>query len=588
MKRITIQIGDELLDVDGESGFGLSFRNQWLDFGRDGGVRSYDISVPATRKNNRIFGFHESPSMDGVRSSARAAVTLGGVRMDGDLFVDEWSGGRYSLLFVTGYDDNFGRAPDSSIFTNTLTYDKTSFQRGGTIPDFGLYVYNNDSPAANPVIYPTANLGYLIDTIAGNLGYSVTYSSALRLQDAHAFGLVLDRMEVREDVDVTVVGHALKPTATTPAWAVTVSTGTLADAGLAVTQKTYKRGDFLVECQVWVFKALRDVTIRVPGSQGILIAKGNGNDIVMNETGHTFYNLGQRPETFDLEAGDWFSVGSWDEVHGGYFGGIRWNLAANPHGFTTDLNFTFSVERVSSSLSSYGDLLRLSQNLPDMSLEDYLTNFCLLTCQVWVPDIAAKTIEVRPLDAMLASPWQAGLVERMRLAEVGSVKKYVDGWARHNYVRCKSADYVNESCKFVRDYEQGNDYPEDERDAGTVAWNEGNWNDANGEPALFLDDIITSDSGELSGKGKLTILAESASGESARHVEVLNREGIGETFRSFIYSATTVRVTMYMKGYEFLRLNGTDGRMLTWGGRRWIVREGNWSDGAADLTLLSV
>lgn len=588
MADVVIQIGDELLDVDADSKFGLTFKNQWLDFGRDSGMRTYDVSVPATRKNNRLFQYHEMPSTDGQRTRMKAAVTVGGVRLDGHIYVDEWSGNRYSLLFITGVDVNFTTPINSSIYEDSINYDKSFLRTGGTIPNFGLYNYLNSVNPPHSRIYPTANLGYLIDTAANYLGYNVNYLSAERLQDAHAYGLILDRMEVKQSVMVRVQGHALKPNSSTPPWVVTPSSGSLADAGLTVSQKTYKRGDFGIQCQVWVIKALRDVTIRVGSGQGIIIAKGRGTDIVMNVNGLPFQHLGQQGQTFDLPAGDWFSVGSWDEVHGGFFGGIVWNYAESPHGFTTDLDFTFEVERETTTIAEFGDILRLDQNLPDMTLDDYLTNFCLLTCQVWSVDFHSKEINVRPLDGMLTNMWEVSGVERMKIAGVNSVKKYIDGWGINNVITCKSADYVNESCKFFRNFVQNNDFVDDEQVIGQVAWNEGNWVDSSGEPILFAEDITLDEDGNFSGKGNLTIIVENDPGEMARHVEVLNRQAIGEAFRAFVYDASTITLDIYMYAFDFVNLQGTDGRCVTWGGKRWVVREANWSGEVATLTLISV
>lgn len=590
MADIFIQMGDELLDVDADTSIGFEFQNHYLDFSRDSGVRTYDLDVPSTRKNDRLFSFHELANMPGLRRSVSATVGVGGILLYGRMYVDEWSGGRYSLLFVTGVDEDFSRIPDGGLFNDSLIYDKSQIRHGGPIPNFGLYDYENPTTQGIQYLYPTANLGYIIDTISANLGYSVIYLSGNHLQNAHSFGLVLDKMDVKQTIAINARGHASLSDSPTNPWTVTVQPGfSLADAGLMVSQKTYRRGDFDVEFQAQVFKALRDVSVTVPGGQTVIIAQGDGNHILGSGTP---VEIAAEGHTFDLEAGDWFTFGRPSEMHQAPFTANRWNwnLLENPRAFCVDINVNFSTTREVSQFPSVGDIVNLGQNLPELSLTDYLNNFCLLTCQIWRFNETTRKIEVFPLDDAIRNSWETATMEGLRMSSVDSVKKYIDGWARNNYVRCKSADYVNESSRFVRNYEQFNDIPEDARDIGTVAWNEGNYdNDPNtGEPIVFLDDVVLEQGGGVSGKGRLSIIVENSPAQRARHVEVLNREGIGEAFRGFVHRSSSVKVSLILRGLEFLNLSGTDGRVITWGGKRWIIREANWSNGVASVTLLSL
>ena len=81
----------------------------------------------------------------------------------------------------------------------------------------------------------------------------------------------------------------------------------------------------------------------------------------------------------------------------------------------------------------------------------------LIICAVWDIDEETKEINIHPFDEMLGSLNYFISLDDRKVTSINSIKRYIEGWSRHNYIRCESKNVQDESY-FKRDYPVENDY----------------------------------------------------------------------------------------------------------------------------------
>ena len=579
---INIDYGGNLLDVDSSTKAGFDYKSRLLE--NSGGVgRSIDLSVPATRRNCEIFAFHELEAADGVRQSVDSSLVGDGVCLAGRVYVVSHDGGRFNLMFVYGKTLGMFYTVNNHVFNDTLTVSsKTTLPRGGVVPNFGFYGYRNwlcdgDMVGTPTSLFPSANLGYVIDTLAAFEGYTVVYPDAAlgRMYDAHAYGMVLPKMTSYTQFGIDVQGSARNGfTATVQGG------GTLASAGLSLVTRRYKRGFWNENVTAWTFEAAAAMTVVFDDSNRAIVASGQGYDIMNAWNGGGCM--------FELAAGEWFTVvnfSDWSYM----FGQEKWNgSAASPHGYESDVNTSFSVN-LADGYAVEGTVLDLSMCLPDMTLKQYLDAYCDLICAAWETDAAAKEIRILPRDWMLGNLALWANLDHVKVVKVGKLRRFIEGWAQSNVVRCASADYVPEPLRFSRSYVVNNDYLEKEREVAVIPFNDGEWGyGPNGEKLAYFDDVVLDNNGEVQYKGCLSLYFENsdANSRTALHLQTVNDIGLGVPFSEFTRYAVSLEVSVVIPLYSFFELN--DRASVAWRGREWAVESATWSEGVCLLNLLSV
>lgn len=531
---IALTIGGALMDVDGDTKLGLVWDSGLF---ANGGIklsRSFGLSIPCTPNNDKVMDMSYTQDFDGVRQSAQCTIVAGGVALNGRVYLQETDGRRYELLFV--YGDLAGAA--SGMFTDKipgylvglpqlveLTGSKTDVVMGGPIPDFGFYAYHNGAAqtgtavtAANHAgMFPSANLGYLIYAAAQACGYSVVFPANPE-QSAPHFGLVLPTMNTYSETVCRVTGSAR--------YNYTDMIGNLAAAGLTINARRYKRGRFNANVTAYVIKATKSLTIKYLQSDAgtntaNVFARGQGYDLPQSWIDeHRILDFSAAE--FHLNAGEWFAIVNWSDMH---TSDARhyWKLAT---GYETAIDCTFKVLDDAGTVQ-VGEQISLADNLPDMSLAELCQAYCGLCDLLLSVDEENKVLTFIPLSQILAGSVAVDL-DALKHADVTAITRYIDGFARHNYVRCNSAEYVTEECRFVRDYPCDNDSLPDERDIVTVPFNEGNWEIGSGgaKEAVF-DDVEVGDNGSVQYRGCLSVFYEAPANEYALHVQTINDLGVG-------------------------------------------------------------
>ena len=593
-----INYGGEWLDVDAQSVGGFDFTTLWtLDSTRitEKGT-TLDLSVPATSKNTRVFNDQKLIPGDGVRRGINGMIVAGGVNITGTIYVSEYSGGRYSLMM--SYGQSFGGFKHvnyaAAFASDTMTLVASDVpQSDGVVPDFGFYDYGNETAPHTTVydrgalLFPSANLGHIIDALAASLGYTVNYPVATlgRGYQAHAYGLVLPSFGVQSfQGGADVSGSAMNGFSYT-----LTGTVTLADLGLEVAVKKRARGVTLelVDCEV--FRATKPVHISIPA---------NSNIVVFGNNSYTLYNdwEGTQGAEFDLAPGDTFSFArpdEWHKVAGEYY----WNRYKTPHAFENYLTVTFAVAR-SKSNPIPGETMRLASALPDQPLEWWLDAYCNIIFAAWTVDEATKTITVKTYgerygDA-LADAGNHISLEKEKVIAIDSVKKYVDGFAQQNHTRCDGKyENLGSVLPFDRVLEMENEYLEQSRDLAVVPFNDGGIQGGRDERFyLYLNDVRMDGEGGYTYDGVLTVFFENNTNtDGAVSLQEILNFGVGLDFndgddRYDFRRATSVSVRVLMPLFRFAEIGGET--CVSLHGHNFVVRNAKWREGVARLEMISI
>lgn len=614
---ITIQIGNSVLDVDSSTKLSLTYDSGLYKSGSVQIGYSLGLSVPSTRINDNVFNLDRVPSVDGVRHGAAALVACDGMVIPGTIYLQRYSGGRYELLFL------YGKLAKSknSLFTVSLrgnlhtgmtiaTTDKLMAADwcGRNSAPFAFVGYNNgvisngrvfgsdvttDMPANMPTIFPAVNFGWLVETACVNAGFRVVLPEYSGVADMYEYAIILDSMKHVDSaglVSVNATGSARA------GWTLNVTAAQLADLGLTMATKRYKRGAFGANVTAYVFVATRHVAIRYAAGS----VQTNTHNVFCGGEGYDW--LGAAPfsaaaRDFELEAGEWFTVVEAADMHPGIFGD-HWDLT---DGYTTAVNVTFEVD--DGDPQDYplaGETVSLDDNMPDVTLAQLLQTAAALTDSVFTIDddgvirfytMADIYNEIRLGDPLLIS------VEELPILQRGEVLRYIDGFGKVTKVDCKSADYVTEEGKYRQSYPCDNDILDDEVTLYTIPFNEGNrvlTGTGDGQYWSFRgQDVELGTNNEPSYKGKLSLIMSSSyccpsfPGGDVQHIQTaVDFGGVGDTSRANTREAVTVRVTVRLPLAVFLKLSPD--KTATWEGMTYLVRTATWSDNWCDLELVSL
>lgn len=582
---LIINYGGILLDVDDSSIGGFEKQTLW-DFGKSdtkGKGRSLDLSVPATKKNTKALNFYKLLPSGGVRRGLEGSVLCGGVSVDGTIFVTGYSGGRYNLMIA--YGRSFGGfAGNNYAFADTITYNSMDVPAtGGTIPDFGWYEYGNwFSPHASVGIiaemFPSTNLGHVITTLATAAGYTVNYPAASlgRQYQADAYGLILPSFGlqgVNHQVDVT--GSAYY------GYTSTVPGGTLADAGLEMSTAYMKRGQVPQSVKVNVFRTLRDVHVTLPANSGVVMVGGDG---------YVIYNdwNGLQGVSFRFRSGAKFALVRSNEWHTAGKNNY-WNRMEYPTAYEGNIG-TVSLQTAYGAFESpsNGDTLSLAAALPSKTLEEWLDIYCNIISGMWTVDDATKVITIKTyselITAAFANTAHHIALEDEKITEIESVKRYVDGFAQHNYTRT-----TEKQDRYTRDLQCYNDYLQQEKELAEIPVSAGDRMGSSDDSVTrtFVDDVRQDDAGAFVYNGELTLFFENnVNNEGARHIADTLNMGIGDDLQSLVYNGSSVSVRMLMPLFKFAKISELTCASLH--GRNFVVQSAKWGKGVAQLQLLDI
>lgn len=585
-RMVTITLyGGERLDTDGGTRIGLKYSGGLLGIKDGGAVRSYDLSVPATTHNNKLLQYSEIAEADGLRQSFAALMSCGGVSYEGSIYLKRWAAGRYEILFVCNAkaaDPRLGceigryfRPADSILCEKGIELDT------GSVPNFGFYPYSNNwnngrtgTQDIPPTLYPSTNLGYLIEGTANALGYGVVWHDGGSVYaDAHNYGVILQSMTPVTNTSFTVTGNA-------SSGFITPSEPSIVPYGLHYVARRFKRGLFNSNKTAHVFEATEPCRVHIDDVGANYVVRGVGKDV-----------LAEPYDCLDLEmeTGDYFTIVDASDRVRSWFGWY-WD---GQDGYETNIDTVTMDVVVETQVPVNNSTIYLQYLLPRMSLAELLDTYCLLACATWY--VEQGNIEVWTFAERLAQAVAYADLDSMGVASVGHIERYLDGFADHNLLCCATRDeWIADDVLaglspnvFFRDYRGGNDWLDKSAMYGVVPLFDGEWYEDGGHRIAFFDDITETDDGTYNYNGRLSVYFANFDGSgdwNALHISTIDAEGgVARAFADFVAQAVTVSVDVAADMRWFAGIDPVS--VMRWRGRDWIVTEASWSDGVAQLTM---
>lgn len=574
--------GGVRLDTDGGTKVGFKYEGGVMGLPKGGASRSYDLSVPATDNNCAAFNISQSAETEGVRNSTPARLACGGAVMDGRIYLKRWAGRRFELLFVYNVVDTLSDRLDEPI--NRLIQDDVviTVSKGdeldtGVIKPFGFYHYvNNLTTHGSPTIgdeltsMPSTNLRWLVEHAAATLGLGVTWNNnGSDYEQPENFGILLPTANTTSWNSYSITGSAVNGfSPAVPPW-------------LHFATRRVKRGPLGANKTAYVYEAVQPCSVRIDNV--------GDNYVVDGDTNYGRYILANPGEAFlrNLQTGESFIIVNKDERK---FMGAAWWWASN--GFEANIDPVTMMVGDIGTTAAVGGTLNLRDNLPDLTLRQLLDTYCLLTCSTWYPNAANTGIEVTTYAYRIADQSLYAELDGMKVTEVESVQRYIDGYANHNILTCKSLgeEDMAPDRHFRRDYFMDNDYLENEAQYGEIPlWDGYALDSCNpGMYSAYFDDAATDADNGVVLTPRLGIffanLYNDCDGE-ALHVSTIDAYGeVGKEFKELLSQSLTVRVRIAASLLWFAGLKPVS--VVRWRGRDYIVKDGSWGDGIAQLSLV--
>lgn len=585
---ISVYLRGVMLDTDNQTQIGFQIDNPFFTGGDNTVPHTYEFTLPDTPGNVEKLNLDKHFEMPGLRHRDPAMLTVDDKRIAGWIYLLQWTGSRYSMLFELGRPDERLSRPLKEWWqpADTLDVDKREpVQQGGTIPAFGWYSYDNGFQQGviyDPIpLFPTANLGGLLTSAATAAGYSISYPQDTYIC-ADNFGLVLPTMEVYTDNAVQLSAWVPNTAAGT---VTVVGGGTLASVGLSIVARRFKRGLFNSNKTVHTFTALRPVNIvfRAGNAPGVCVVGGKGYDFYSQDPRDMMVMPSAAACSFDLDTGDYFAVVSsseWALESITNFPRNHWKANA----YVLPVSCEFQVRSLDGQAVA-GQTLNLADNLPDLSFIELLEAYCRMCNLYYVYDHEAGHFDVQSRDVITYANTRQMAEETV--AAKGPVLRYIEGYARHNGVECRSADYVTGESRYRLGWDVDNDALEDEASVAVVPFNEGLDVVTGGSHVAKLLDVESDDNGGTTWRGVLSVIFQAPAGHDALHINTITADGgVGSVFRQVTDTASECEYRIRMPLGRFLEMRSRD----TWivRGRRCYVRTASWSGGFATMRLVEV
>lgn len=572
------------LDTDGGTKVGFKYEGGVMGLPKGGASRSYDLSVPATDNNCAAFNISQSAETEGVRNSTPARLACGGAVMDGRIYIKRWAGRRFELLFVYNVADTLSDRIDEPIWQLIRTQDDIAItiHKGdeldtGVIKPFGFYHYiNNLTTHGNPTIgdnltsMPSTNLRWLIEHAAATLNLGVAWNNnGSDYEQPENFGILLPTAYVHNWNSHSVTGSAVNGfSPAVPPW-------------LHFATRRVKRGIGGANKTAYVYEAVQPCSVRIDNV--------GDNYVVDGDTNNGRYILANPGEAFlrNLQTGESFIIVNKDDRK---FLGAAWWWASN--GFEANIDPVTMLVGAIGTTAAVGGTLHLRDNLPNLTLRQLLDTYCLLTCSTWYPNAANTGIEVTTYAYRIADQTLYAELDAMKVTEVESVQRYIDGYANHNILTCQGIgeEDIAPDRHFRRDYFLDNDYLENEAQYGEIPlWDGYALDSCNpGMYSAYFDDAATDADNGVVLTPRLGIFFANlyyiCDGE-ALHISTIDAYGeVGKEFKELLSQSLTVRVKIAASLLWFAGLKPVS--VVRWRGRDYIVKEGSWGDGIAQLSLV--
>lgn len=600
--------------LDLEAGATMSFKklNPLFAFDKLTCERTQSFNLPATPTNDRVLELAKIPAYygAGMRRRFDAELQDGTVVKQGYLYVDKYASGKYSAVFVTGELLGLLKIKQAGKLADLYQPVSTTFWGDGTRVKEASSMLQNDGILINRYKYRSdiqekyTGVSYALGKISGyiatSLGVRIKWPSSY-----YKYWCLLGTMKPAKEV----AGHFKSEIRS---GSTTVNNLNEEDMGYLVLTDTRKveytkTNPYEILSTMYVTEYVAQAAIRItfpdnlPDDYFLVDLPTNGsNDLPgeLPETGGRFYGdysfdvdrTGTSSQTIYYISGEPLAGRTVEIPRGGKFILMRrqdywyqgtntkyigYRFAYNPSGLVYD--FLVTIKSASSDIT-YGDVVRLVDNMPDITLVDAIKVIASLEGRVLnYTDADGLTFEA--LDDIDTWP----TVEIRHPLGTDEVARKFSDYGQHNIVLFDSNDYVRDSSKIRTDYAIDNDNLDAERELQKIPFSEGDFLDI--DTYIFSQLDIDEERGTTvltTGARDTIIKLGSGTGDYADRVTVPTIPGLQALCQAS--TAITLRARMTLQEYDALAAKVT----ILYAGTLYVWTEANWSDNVATIKLSKI
>lgn len=590
-----------LLDLLDNSKLQFTHDNPLFAFDNLKCERTTQFKLPRTQKNDAVFSLARIPAYDGtgMRQKFTAQLQSGAVVKDGYIYIGSYNGDTYDAVFVTGELIGLQALRDAGKISEVMTYtDYVTIGGAGVTP---ATASGNDLRWANVnYAYPSGTirrpsiwLAKIYRDMCSQLGITAaslpTAAEELWLV-SKANGVSEDMEFVCERIDNT------QPSATQPTdpynkltYNNTYFDSEAVEYGISKINPSSSAYNPNMYFYVVQFKAKTDLRLEFPENWPSTMYVYDLSLVHEDDNGLPFYGdrgftTGDLFDTsthiypygdvlagraIEILAGDVFSF-----VDSRYYNYFRQEVLGTYYynaGFFLDETgsadfagtYTIKVSSMNSPLQD-GDICRLQDNLPDVTLIELLKVFAVVSGKV-LNYTEANGISFDDLDF---STW--GTFDLTgKLTKRGELKRTFADYAQTNLLAYNSDDSVRDP--ITASYTINNDNIAEEKTLVTIPFSEGDYWD-NVPVWIFVDDEVNAE-----------VLGSEGNGAAALwRVSLPTNAGI----QQLCNASTQIKVSAHLTLAQYNSITAKtrlllDGTLYVWTAR-------SWQNGIADFTLAKI
>lgn len=549
-------IGHGFLDVSDPSGVAFKADNPFYRFADISLGRSTEFSVPGTDRNREMMGFGEDPAEYGemLRRRFPSQMVYDGGAVDGTIVVTAFEGDAFKCVFMigtAGWIDTFQKTKLQDIpMLNpaSIVWQSASVTAADTTQLVQMVPYDRKTPTTADFT-PCVNVRNFITNLLGPLGIGTGFAPGLENYWIVAASMVGGGVE-----DVTITTNAadnMSVTGDTYGYFSIVDTDIEWGTVRLWSNGVIGGGDFPARC----LKATQAVKVTFPAGTPdcYLVQWSRKMTRYKKLAGPTLTGV-----TVEIPRDGIVFFAQYPPNWTGYRDTF--------HPFTQ----TVKVDPVEANMAP-GDIWRLENNLPDMTLFEFLKAVAVGTGN----DLVVTPTDVAIVQSEYGQAFAAGLD---KVVSVDKVARWVDAWGsgtKTARVVFSSEDYVADPLS--TEYTIDSDIADATKET-KCAFSEG---------GIGNDGILIDDRDGITFTAKRWTLAYAEDGwKFLQRVEAPSLV----SYDDIASEATCMQAKVAATIADFAELVNIYGynRLLLWRGSSYVWTSANWSDGIMTLTLQRV
>ena len=595
---IQFRVNGEFLELPVGFDLGFMFTNSCFAFDKMQLNRTAEFTIPATPKNNYIFGFASDPSRNGDevrRVYGNIEVYFDGGLINGNLRILKYqSGSGYSAMFSWGelsalkrltesgeISTYFGEITGSILASNGSIIDAYHVQGVFNYVPFWFINYKNgvsDTDKLNGKMNfsPSISLSALMNFAAQILGVNINYS--LYYDIVNSVGLILGgNKRLNDSETITFTGNAKDGINVSGNSSVYFQSSTASYKWQVASDYNFVL--WWQTQEVHAFTALFDIIIKSPIDTDIVIVGNNENEFLSShKSGYSNILSLTKDQEITLKKGQKFTIVRYSDWGGSVFnfGVQRW---IQP--FNTDIgNINIEFRYENASEVEVNTNYPIKPNLPKVTLTDIIKTFAnLLHCGVdYNPDTNTISFFDFNFNKTNAKKLEGKVID------IKSIDRRFSDYAQENDVVYKSEEYVTSPSKIT--YTIDNQTLNDNKKLYTIPFNDGNI-DVDGNVLVTDFDLSQNPVKKTAKQDTICLANPNVGGKYLQHITKLKDYAtIPNTLDSIVNASTTVVATVLMSNKEFLQIKNTD--CFEYRSVFYCCMDAKYKNGISEMTLVKI